>query len=256
MSSFEGKSIVVTGAGSGIGRETAVALSKAGARVTVTDISAAGAEETMSMIREAGGTARIQLANIAEEQAVRALIDGAVSAYGGLDGAFNNAGVAMHWKPITELTGAEWQRVIDINLSSVFYCLKYEMKAMMSQGRGGSIVNTSSGNGIVGGPNMAEFVASKFGVVGITKAAAIDGGPHQIRVNAICPGIIVTPPVEHLLAHDEQFQAIAPMLKRRHVIGRFGQPEDVSQAVMWLLSDVAAFITGVSLPVDGGCLAM
>ena len=255
MRMVEGKSIIVTGAGSGIGRHTALLLASSGARVTVADISPGGAEETRDLIHREGGSARIQITDVTSEDAVQALIKDTVDAYGPLDGAFNNAGIEMHFKPITELTAAEWARVIEINLTSVFYCLKHQMRAMTAQGRGGSIVNASSGNGIVAQANAAEFIASKFGVVGITKAAAVDGGPNKIRVNAVCPGLIITPALEQKLATSELFQQLSEGLKKRHVIGRFGKPQDVAETVMWLLSNHSEFITGVAMPVDGGYVA-
>lgn len=247
---LDGKVIIVTGAGSGIGRATSQILARAGAKVIVADLVPAHALETEAMIRDAGGVARSHEVDVADEASVRNMVDVAVQDFGRLDGAFNNAGILMHGKTPDELTGGEWNKVIGVNLTGIFYCMKYEISAMRKTG-GGAIVNTSSVNGLVGNPASIEYVAAKHGVIGATRGAACDAVTTGVRVNAVLPGSIRTPMTADLVNNPE-FEAFYATVLDRHTIGRIGEPEDVGFAVKWLLSDEAAFINGAAIPVDGG----
>jgi NAD(P)-dependent dehydrogenase (short-subunit alcohol dehydrogenase family) len=253
-----GQTILVTGAGGGIGRATALLIAAAGANVIVSDISAQTAELTVEQIHEAGGQASSIIADLGEEAQVIALIRRIIERHGRLHGAFNNAGIEQHMKPLHELTTPQWDRVIRVNLTSVFWCMKHEIEAMLAGG-GGSIVNTASSLGQVGIANAAEYVASKHGVMGLTRAAAADYGARGIRVNAVLPGVTRTPMMERgngLGMEDPTFVAFLNRLKERHPIGRFGEPHEIGAAVQWLLSDAASFVNGATLAVDGGYLAV
>ncbi|MFA5638814.1 MAG: glucose 1-dehydrogenase [Anaerovoracaceae bacterium] len=244
------KVVLVTGAGSGIGAVSAKAIAQAGAQVIISDIDEKGASETLKAIKDDGLNADFIRADVSSEKEVENLIKKIVERYGRLDGAFNNAGIGMNNKPVHELTEKEWNRVINIDLNGVFYCVKHEFKAMLKCG-GGSIVNAASAAGLRAQINASDYVAAKHGVVGLTKAAAIDGGPSNIRVNAVCPGLIMTPLARELM-NDEVFSKSLDGIKSRHIIGRLGEPEEVANAVIWLLSDYTKFITGTPLTVDGG----
>jgi NAD(P)-dependent dehydrogenase (short-subunit alcohol dehydrogenase family) len=247
---LEGKVILVTGAGSGIGRVCAIAFAAAGAKVIVSDYAEEAGLETLTAIEKNGGQGIFVRANVADETEVEAMISKAVDTYGKLDGALNNAGIGMKNKPIHELTARDWQEVIDVDLTGVFYCLKHEVRVMKDRG-GGSIVNTASAAGLRGQINSADYVAAKHGVVGLTKAAAIDCGAMGIRVNALCPGLIMTPLAKELMA-DEVFSKAMDTLRDKHIIGRFGEPEEIADAAIWLLSDHSRFVTGTPLTIDGG----
>jgi NAD(P)-dependent dehydrogenase (short-subunit alcohol dehydrogenase family) len=252
-SMVKGKSVIITGAASGIGRATAVLLAKAEAKVIVTDISPEG-EGTVAEIKAAGGEAIFIRADLGVEEEVKALVAGTVKKYGRLDGAFNNAGLEACFKPLHELTTTQWQRAILVDLTAVFYCLKYQIIAMLETG-GGSIINTASSLGVVAIPNQAEYVAAKHGVIGLTKSAAVDYSAKKIRVNAVLPGVIQTPMIKRAL-EDPRFSAAFDKLREHHPIGRFGEPNEIGEAVKWLLSDASSFVTGASLPVDGGYLTV
>lgn len=248
---LQGKAILVTGAGSGIGRAVTELAAANGANVLVVDIDEKGGEETVNIVTAAGGVASFQRCDVSKEDEVAAMVASAVKTYGRLDGAHNNAGIEMQNKALHELTAQDWQRVINIDLTGVFYCLKHQFLTMKETG-GGSIVNTASAAGLRGFINSSDYVAAKHGVVGLTKAAAVDGGPLGIRVNSVCPGFIMTPMAETRLMNDPVFsQALGP-LRDRHVIGRFGQPSEIAESVMWLLSDRSSFVTGSPMIVDGG----
>ncbi|MEU0991609.1 MULTISPECIES: SDR family oxidoreductase [unclassified Streptomyces] len=246
--------VIVTGGGGGIGAETAKLLGSRGARVVVTDISESG-EAVAEAIREAGGDAAFLRADITVEEEAEALVARTLDRYGRLDGAFNNAGVEQAATPLHQLTAAQWDRAIRVDLTGVFYSLKYQITAMLESGTRGSIVNTASALGQVAVANASEYVAAKHGVIGLTRAAAADYGQHGIRVNAVLPGIVETPMVARI-AEEPSFSGIFDGLRQRHLLGRFAQPNEVGEAVAWLLSDSSAFVTGAAIPVDGGYLAV
>jgi NAD(P)-dependent dehydrogenase (short-subunit alcohol dehydrogenase family) len=243
--------IIVTGAAGGIGRACAVTLAEAGAKLVLTDIVDCGA--TLAAIRNTDNDAIFVKADLGVESGAEELVAQTVALFGRLDGAFNNAGVEQCATPLHELTAAQWERAVRIDLTGVFFCLKHEIRAMLKTG-GGAIVNTASALSAVAIPNASEYVASKHGVVGLTNAAAVECGPHRIRVNAVLPGVIETPMVARLAA-DPGFLAYFAKLRERQPVGRFGHPSEVGDAVAWLLSDAASFVTGASISVDGGALA-
>ena len=252
---LSGKVVLVTGAASGIGRSSALRIAAAGANLVASDIAAEAGRALVEEVRSHGHEATFIRADIGLEADVAALIEGAVDMYGRLDGAFNNAGVVQTGKLLHELTTDEWNRAINIDLNGVFWCIKYEVLAMQKSG-GGAIVNTASSLGQVAIARAAEYVAAKHGVMGLTRAAAADYGASGIRVNAIQPGIIETPIVANLAQQSEEFRIFLGKLKERHPIGRFGQPEEIGEAAVWLLSDAASFVNGATVPIDGGYLAV
>lgn len=248
-----GKVVLITGSGSGIGRAAARLFAAEGATACLLDIDQAANAETLSAIETEGGTARAWRCDVANEASVSEAITGIIHAFGRLDGAFNNAGIEMANRLVPDLDIAEWSRMMAINLTGVFLCMKHEAKAMAEAG--GAIVNMSSGDGIIGAPYAADYVAAKHGVVGLTRAAACEARYTKVRVNTLLPGLILTPMVEERLFANPAFEAqVAPMVER-HSIGRFGQPEDVAEAACWLLSDRSAFVNGALLTVDGGYTA-
>jgi len=251
---LEGKIVLVTGAGSGIGEASAHRVAAAGGHVVVCDINAEHGETVAEAIRASGGSAEFAKADVGVEGDVRALIAGIVAQHGRIDGAFNNAGIVQVGKPLHELTTQEWDRAIRVDLTGVFWCIKYEVQAMLTAG-GGKIVNTASSLGQVAIANASEYIAAKHGVMGLTRAAAADYGARGIRVNAILPGIIQTPVID-ALSQNLDFKTFLGKLKDRHPIGRFGQPEEIGDAAVWLLSDQSTFVNGATVPVDGGYLAI
>lgn len=246
------KRVIVTGAGSGIGRASALLFAREGAVVALFDRDAGANAQTAAAIGSAGGTALALTVDVASEEAVEAATAQVVHAFGGLDGAFNNAGIEMANTLLADLDMADWARMMDINLTGVFACMKHQLRAMDGAG---AIVNMSSGDGIIGAPLAADYVAAKHGVVGLTRAASCEARHTGVRVNAILPGLILTPMVEERLFANPAFEAqVAPMVER-HSIGRFGKPDDVAEAACWLLSDRSAFVNGAMLTVDGGYTA-
>ncbi|WP_329024221.1 SDR family NAD(P)-dependent oxidoreductase [Streptomyces sp. NBC_00690] len=246
--------VIVTGGGSGIGAETSRLLAERGAKIVVTDISETGEEITKS-IRQAGGEATFIRADISVAEEAEALVAKTLEHYGRLDGAFNNAGVEQAATPLHELTPAQWDRAIRVDLTGVFYSLKYQIAAMLESGTRGSIVNTASSLGQVAIPNASEYVAAKHGVIGLTRAAAADYGQHGIRINAVLPGIVQTPLIARL-SEDPTFSGMFDALRQRHLLGRFAKANEIGEAVHWLLSDSSEFVTGAAIPVDGGYLAV
>jgi len=248
------KAIIVTGGASGIGRAAADLFARDGALVMIADRSADAGAEAAEAICAAGGEAAFVACDVADDESVAAMVAATVARFGRLDGAFNNAGIECASKIVPDLSFAEWRRVIDINLNGVFLCMKHEI-AQMRQSGGGAIVNTASGAAVAASPNMAEYATSKAGVTGLTRAASCEYGDTQVRVNAVLPGLILTPMTEERLFNDASFGATLEPLLVRHSVGRFGKPDDVAEAARWLLSDLCPFVNGISLPVDGGFLA-
>src|SRR3989449_2168859 len=233
-----GKVALVTGAGSGIGRASALTFAREGAKVVVADVVVEGGEETVGMVKTAGGEALFVKADVSQAAEVEALINKTLATYGRLDCAHNNAGIEGAVATTAECTEENWDRIITINLKGVWLCMKYEIPQMLKQG-GGAIVNTASGAGLVGIPRAGAYVASKHGVVGLTKTAALEYAKAGIRVNAICPGSTRTPMLEGFMAGDPRVEA---MMVAGEPIGRLGRPEEIAEAVVWLCSDAASFV--------------
>lgn len=248
---LDGKAALVTGGGSGIGRATAIAMAREGARVAVSDLSRDGIDETVARINAAGGQSIAIPGDVTDEADVANMVARTVSAFGRIDCAFNNAGVAGRsvgppGQRIHELTQASVAKMFSVNLMGVFLCLKYEVAQMLKQGDGGAIVNTASIAGLVGLATSGHYVATKHGVVGLTKSAAIEYAQDGIRVNCVNPGYIKTPMTKETM--DERYDEIIAKVPAR----RLGVPEEIAEAVVWMCSDKASFMTGASQVVDGG----
>lgn len=245
--SFAGKTVLATGAASGIGRGVALAFGAAGANVVVSDIDVAAGEQTAQDIVQAGGRAIFVRADVAVAADVEALVAATVATYGRLDCAFNNAGVELEHQRLADSDEALFDRMMAINVKGVWLCMKHEIGQMLRQG-GGTIVNTASVAGLVGAPKHAIYSASKHAVVGLTKSAAAEYGKKGIRVNSVCPGVIRTAMLERALARETGWEE---SLVRMHPIGRLGEIGDVVSAVLWLSSEASGFVTGHQLTVDG-----
>src|SRR5215467_9524452 len=249
----EGKVALVTGGASGIGRATALTFTREGAKLAVADLNEDGGQQTVHMITENGGEATFVQVNVTSASAVEAMISKTVETYGRLDCAHNNAGVTQRaYPPTAEFPEDEWHRVLAVNLTGVWLCMKYELPQMLQQGRG-AIVNTASVAGLVGLPSVSAsaYVASKHGVVGLTKTAALEYAQQGIRVNCVCPGYIQTPMTAAMMQDPARMARIIA----REPMGRVGTPEEIAEAVVWLCSDAASFVTGHTMTVDGGYVA-
>jgi NAD(P)-dependent dehydrogenase (short-subunit alcohol dehydrogenase family) len=248
---LQGKVALVTGGGSGIGRATSILLAKEGAKVMIADYVPEGAERTVKMIKEAGGEASCIAADVSVTRQVEMMVDKTVATYGRLHCAFNNAGIEGKMADTAEYPEDVFDRIIAINLKGVWLCMKYEITQML-KGGGGAIVNTASGAGLVGVAQLSAYNASKHGVVGLTKTAALEFAQKNIRVNCVCPGLINTPMVARMVdsggMNEQEFLAAEP-------VGRMGRPEEIGEGVVWLLSDAASFVTGHSMSIDGGYVA-
>ncbi len=247
--SFTGKVAFVTGAASGIGREAALAFASEGAKVVVADISEQGNQETVHLIENQGGEAIAVKCDVTRSGDVKTALDQTIEAFGRLDFAFNNAGIEpRNPAPTAEYEEEEWNRIIDINLRGVFLCMKHEIPLILQQG-GGAIVNTSSGAGVIGIKGSPAYTAAKHGVIGLTKAAALDYAAQNIHINAVCPGYIDTPMMGRFTGGTDEGRA---QVIAEEPIGRMGKPEEIAAAVVWLCSDAAAFMVGHAMIIDGG----
>jgi NAD(P)-dependent dehydrogenase (short-subunit alcohol dehydrogenase family) len=243
---FSGRVAVVTGAAAGIGRASAIAFARAGASVVVADVDEEGGRETEALVSAMGAEVRFAPTDVSSADDVRRMVEATVGVFGRLDYAHNNAGVAAAQHDVADLPEEEWDRVQGVMLRGVYLCMKYELPHLLATG--GAIVNTASGAGLVGYPGQSPYVSSKHGVLGLTKSAALEYGHRGVRVNAVCPGTVLTPMVEVATRQpglEEQLVAL-------HPIGRIGRPDEVANTVLWLCSDDASFVLGHALAVDGG----
>jgi NAD(P)-dependent dehydrogenase (short-subunit alcohol dehydrogenase family) len=247
---FAGRVALVTGGGGGMGRATSLAFAREGAQVVVADFNEQTAQETVNQVRAGGGIAEAVVVDVTSEASVKSMVARAVSAFGKLDIAFNNAGIHVIGIPLAEVEEASWNKVIDTNLKGVFLCMKHEIPEMIKAG-GGAIVNTSSIGGVTAAPGISAYAAAKHGVVGITRAAALDYIGKNIRINCVLPGATYTAMLQDWL-HDP---IVAEGIKKQHPIGRWAQPEEIASAVLFLASSEASFIVGHPLLVDGGLTA-
>src|SRR5436853_7390550 len=247
--SFAGKVAFVTGAASGIGRAAALAFARQGASVVVADVSEEGNQETARLIEERGGRAIAVRCDVTQAADVKAALAKTVEAFGRLDFAFNNAGIEpKNPAPTAEYSEEEWDRIFDINLRGVVLCMKHEIPLILKQGSG-AIVNTSSGAGVIGIKGSPAYTAAKHGVIGLTRAAALDYAAQNIRINAVCPGYIDTPMMGRFTGGTPEGRA---QVIAEEPVGRMGKPEEIAAAVVWLCSDAAAFVVGHALVIDGG----
>ncbi|MFZ6046520.1 SDR family oxidoreductase [Pseudomonas sp. CR3202] len=249
---FSGQVALVTGAGNGIGRATALAFAAEGLKVVVSDVDVAGGEGTVEQIRAAGGEACFIRCDVTRDAEVKALMDGTLAAYGRLDYAFNNAGIEIEKGKLAEGSEAEFDAIMGVNVKGVWLCMKHQIPLLLAQG-GGAIVNTASVAGLGAAPKMSIYAASKHAVIGLTKSAAVEYAKKKVRVNAVCPAVIDTDMFRRAYEADpKKAEFVATM----HPVGRIGKVEEIAAAVLYLCSDAAGFTTGHALAVDGGATAI
>ena len=251
MKSFQNKVALITGGSSGIGRATALVFAREGAKVIVASRREDESQETVLLVRKAGSEGLFVKTDVSKEADVKTMVEKTIKAYGRLDFAFNNAGIEQLPTPLAEQTEETFHQITNINVKGVWLSMKYEIPQMLKNG-GGAIVNMSSVAGLIGFPGVPLYVASKHAVLGLTKSAALEYAKSGIRINAVCPGAIETEMYERLVKENEQ---VRHQVMAMHPIGRSGRPEEVANAVVWLCSDAASFITGQSLALDGGFTA-
>lgn len=251
LTSLTSKVFIVTGALGGIGGSAARLLAGAGAHVVATDVTEAGGPDLADELSGHGAAASFVAADLVEEDQVRTMVDHALDRFGRLDGAFNNAGISQTVRPLMETESSDFARVMSVNVLGMFHCLKHQMLAME---HGGSIVNTSSALGVMALENQAAYITSKHAVCGLTRAAAVDGAPHGIRVNALLPGSIRTQ-MQDAVHGPKDGPASLERARQLHLLGRMGEPEEIGRAARWLLSEEASFVTGALVPIEGGLTA-
>lgn len=248
---FNTKVALITGGSDGIGKATALAFSNQGANVVIADVNTQGGEETVSLIHKNGGQATFVKTDVTKAVEVEALVTKTIERYGHLDCAFNNAGIrGSSSQSVAECDEEAWDQVMNVNLKGVWLCMKYEIRQMLEQGNG-AIVNTASIYGLVGAAGATAYTVSKHGVVGLTKSGALQYAKQGIRINALCPGFTRTAMIEDIISDPN----IETRITERHPMGRLGTPEEMAQAVLYLCSDAASFMTGHAFPVDGGYTA-
>jgi len=249
---FEGKTAIVTGSGGGIGRAAAIGLAKEGANVVLVDLKSDGNAETLEMIESHGGNAMVSAIDVSKEEQVKEMTARAVSTYGSLDIGVNNAGIFQHVAALHEQTDADFSKVIDVNLRGVWLCMKYQLQEMVRAGKG-AIVNTTSFSAVAGVPGVGFYVASKHGVLGLTRSAAVDYAPLGIRINAVGPGAVNTPMVDAQIDQNPEFaEQIRAAQKELMPAKRVAEPEELASAILFLASDESSYVMGHNLMVDGG----
>lgn len=246
---FKDKVVIVTGGSFGIGRATAVAFAERGAKIIIADW--VEDNETLHLIKKLGGEAIFVKCDVSKEADVKIMTEKVISTYGRLDYAFNNAGIEGKQGITAECSEENWEKTIGVNLKGIWLCMKYELPLLLKEGKG-AIVNCASVAGLVGFSGLPAYVASKHGVVGLTKTAALEYAKQGIRINAVCPGVIQTPMIDRLTGKDK---VVEKQYEEMEPIGRMGRPEEVAETVIWLCSDASSFVTGSAIPVDGGWIA-